>query len=119
MKIFQMLSIILLLIFSHTVYSGEIRGTVKITEKQETGISISSRSIIRKYVTKDDTYHEHAVKPSDTLAVVVYIDDIEFEGSENKAIAVLLEESNPTLLAHNGVLGQHPNPKPGLFKHYC
>ena len=39
--------------------------------------SISSRSIIRKYVTKADNYHEHAAKPSDTLAVVVYIADIE------------------------------------------
>ena len=84
-----MISIILLLIFSNCLYSGEIRGKVMITEKQDTPVSISSRSIIRKYVTKADNYHEHAAKPSDTLAVVVYIADIQFETSGNKGIAVL------------------------------
>jgi plastocyanin len=71
------------------LHAGEIHGKILIREKQESSASIGTRSILRKYVTKTDSYHEHDSKAPDTLSVIVYLEGFEYTPDTTSSVAVL------------------------------
>jgi plastocyanin len=86
-------------LFPKSVFSGELKGKVIVSNTPPASSKIVSRSIIKRYVNKDKT-QAHIHSDGERPPIVIYIDDIEYTHGNDTTETAVLDQKDQTFIPH-------------------